>query len=74
MASILYEQKDGLIASVAIAKHGGILYLAKGMAFKALLEKRGSPPIAKGKIGVRMYSKTFYGRFPARPKGCYGNW
>jgi hypothetical protein len=37
MASILYEQKDGLLASVAIAKTNGIFYIAKGMDFKALL-------------------------------------
>ena len=74
MASILYEQKDGLLASIAIAKTNGILYLAKGMDFKTLIQKRSTPPISKGKIGVRMFSKTFYGRFPARPKGCYGNW
>ncbi len=34
MASILYVQKDGLIASAPIAKHSGILYLAKGITFK----------------------------------------
>lgn len=74
VGTLLYEKGEERIVSLQTSKNNGVMYFAKNMSIKSMIEKSKASSSSKTKFCVKMFHKTLYGKLPNKPKGCYANW